>query len=201
MRDQDKTKEELVRELADLRRGAARLKAENARLKKPDTVPPKSAGLRKRKQEPASPDEPDLRKLYEDSKKREEISRSLFNASPDPMVVYDIHGVPTFINKAFTRVFGWTFDEIQGKKIDFVPPENHAETQAMIAMGLRGEYLSDIETKRSTKDGRIVDVSVSGAVFSTSREDLSEEWSASVISRFENRLRKRYASPKKSTAP
>ncbi len=165
MRDQDKTKEELLRDVAELRRGSARLKAEITRLKTPDPGPAKGAAGRKRTPKPATPAKPDFRKLYEDAKRREEISRSLFNASPDPMVVYDIQGVPTFINNAFTRVFGWTFDEIRGKRIDFVPSEYQAETQAMIAMGLRGEYLSDIETKRSTKDGRIVDVSVSGAFF------------------------------------
>lgn len=91
--------------------------------------------------------------------------RTFMEATPDPMVVYDTEGKVTYLNPAFTRVFGWALDELQGKQIDFVPAENLPETREMVEKLIRGEDFSQVETRRYTKDGRTINVSLSGAAF------------------------------------
>ena len=48
----------------------------------------------------------------------EEKYRTVLEACPDPVVVYDMEGKGTYVNPAFTRVFGWTLEEFLGKKLD-----------------------------------------------------------------------------------
>ena len=64
------------------------------------------------------------RTLYEESQRTGEFHRKLLDASPDPVVVYDIEGLPLYLSPAFTRVFGWSLDEVKGRRIEFVPPED-----------------------------------------------------------------------------
>jgi two-component system cell cycle sensor histidine kinase/response regulator CckA len=95
----------------------------------------------------------------------EEKYRTLLEANPDPMVVYDIDGKVVYFNPAFTRVFGWSLGERLGKKMDvFVPEESWPETKKMISRVSAGESFSGIETSRYTKEGKIIPVSISGAV-------------------------------------
>ena len=98
-------------------------------------------------------------------KESRERYRLILEASPDPVVLYDMEGNVIYFNPAFTRVFGWTLDELLGQRIDFVPDEARPETNTMIEMAKRGENFSGIETRRYTKKGDIVDVSVSGAMW------------------------------------
>jgi PAS domain S-box-containing protein len=87
--------------------------------------------------------------------------RTVLQASPDPVVVYDMEGRGIYINPAFTRVFGWTPEELLGKRIDYVPEENWPETQMMIDKVLAGESFTGVESRRYTKEGDILDVSIS----------------------------------------
>ncbi len=105
------------------------------------------------------------RELYEESQRTGEFHRKLLDASPDPVVMYDIEGNPLYVSCAFTRVFGWTLDELKGRPIDFVPPDSRAETMMLVEKVRRGEDFYDFETKRLTKYGKVINVSVSGAVF------------------------------------
>jgi two-component system cell cycle sensor histidine kinase/response regulator CckA len=95
----------------------------------------------------------------------EEKYRTALEANPDPVVVYDIEGKVVYFNPAFTRVFGWSLGERLGKKMDlFVAEENWPETKMMIQRVLAGESFSGIESRRYTKAGKIIPVSISGAV-------------------------------------
>lgn len=110
----------------------------------------------------------EYRQLYLESERTGELYLTLLDSSPDPIVVYDIKGIPVYLNPAFSRVFGWRFEEVKGKRIDFVPPENRLETDDLIAKVVkRGEKFSNHETRRYTKDGRVIDVSISGATYSS----------------------------------
>jgi len=90
---------------------------------------------------------------------------TVLEASPDPVVVYDMEGKGLYINPAFTKVFGWTPGEVLGMKTSYVPDENRPETQMMIDKVLMGEDFSGVESRRYTKEGRIVDVSISAAIY------------------------------------
>jgi PAS domain S-box-containing protein len=69
------------------------------------------------------------RKLAEDMlRESEERHRLLLEVSPDPIVLYDIEGKTSYVNRAFEQTFGWSLDELREKRIDFVPEENWPET-------------------------------------------------------------------------
>ncbi|MBI5443669.1 MAG: PAS domain S-box protein [Deltaproteobacteria bacterium] len=92
--------------------------------------------------------------------------RSVMEAAPDPIVVYDMAGRVTYFNPAFSRVFGWTLEECLGRTLDrFVPEDCWPETRRMIRTTLAGETLSGVETRRRTRWGDIIHVSVSGATY------------------------------------
>jgi len=107
------------------------------------------------------------RKRIEDAlKQSEEKYRIVLEANPDPVVVYDMEGKVTYFNMAFTNVFGWTLEECFGKSMDvFVPMDAWPKTRMMINKVLSGENFSGIETRRYTKEGNIIPVSISGAIY------------------------------------
>ena len=91
--------------------------------------------------------------------------RSLLESSPDPIVVYDMDGTATYVNPAFERTFGWSREQLLGRRIDFVPPENLPETRAAIRSMLDGETIQLFETRQRTRDGRILDVQISSTLY------------------------------------
>jgi PAS domain S-box-containing protein len=114
------------------------------------------------------------RKRAEDAlRESEERHRMLLEASPDPIAVYDLEGKVTYVSPAFVETFGWSSQELLGKHIEFVPEENWPETRAAIARMLRGERIQSFETRRSTKDGRILDIQLSSSVFHDRDDNLA----------------------------
>jgi len=104
------------------------------------------------------------RQMEEALRTGEEKYRSVLEAGPDPMVVYDMEGRVVYFNHAFTEVFGWSLKERAGKKLDdFVPEEAWPETRAMIQKVLSGERFLGVKTLRLTKDGKKIPVAISGA--------------------------------------
>ena len=78
----------------------------------------------------------------------EEKYRTVLEGNPDPVVVYDMQGKVSYLNPAFTSVFGWVLEERLGKKMDvFVPEEAWPETKMMIEKVLAGEMFSNIENQ------------------------------------------------------
>ncbi|MFQ5612121.1 MAG: PAS domain S-box protein [Anaerolineae bacterium] len=91
--------------------------------------------------------------------------RLLLGSSPDSIVIYDLEGKTAYVNPAFTQTFGWTPAEVLSRRLDFIPEEKQAELQQVIERALRDGVAPAFETKRLTKSGEKLDVSVSGAVF------------------------------------
>jgi PAS domain S-box-containing protein len=61
--------------------------------------------------------------------------------------------------------FGWTLKELEGKRIPFVPDSEKERTRAGIKKLFAEKALHGFETRRTTKDGRILDIVVDGAIF------------------------------------
>ena len=95
----------------------------------------------------------------------EERYRSLLESSPDPVVVYDMQGYATYVNPAFEQTFGFSREELLGKKIDFVPADSWPETEAAIKSMLKGEKIHLFETRRLTKSRQILDVQLSSTIY------------------------------------
>ncbi len=92
--------------------------------------------------------------------------KALVDFLPYPLVLFNLDGTVDYINPAFTEVFGWTLDELQGKRIPYVPPGLEKETQEKIKQLLSEKSILRYETKRLTKDGRVLDVVMRGAILS-----------------------------------
>ncbi len=104
------------------------------------------------------------RNLFEQARKQEELYLSFLNCSADPIVVYDMEGRVQFLNPAHTRLFGWTLEEVRGKHLNTLPEEDRAQTCRIISdIVNQGDVHQSYDTQRITKNGRLVDVSVSGA--------------------------------------
>ena len=92
-----------------------------------------------------------------------ELYKALLYSSPDAIVIYDLQGNVLFTNSIFTKIFGYTFEDLKGKRIPFVPEEEIEPSMEIIKKVLNGEVYHAFETKRYTKDGKIVDISISGS--------------------------------------
>ena len=102
--------------------------------------------------------------LYEKSKKAEALYRSLLDSSADAIITYDLEGKARFISPAFTRIFGWTREEVEGKRIPFLPESERQQTMNIIHGLLEhGTPCHAFRTKRTTKDGRLLDISISAS--------------------------------------
>jgi PAS domain S-box-containing protein len=103
-----------------------------------------------------------------DSEKR---YRTLLDFAPYPIVVYSLEGKVLYLNPAFSEVFGWSMSELEGRMIPFIPPGMEHETSREIQQLFENRVLLREETKRLTKDGRILDVILRAAVFSLSQAE------------------------------
>ena len=104
------------------------------------------------------------KRLYQESIRAQEIYRSLLNSCADAIVIYDTEGRARYVSDAFTTMFGWTMVDVEGKQITYVPESEREVTMARVEEDLcEGIAGSGFETNRLTKDGRILDVSISAS--------------------------------------
>jgi len=89
--------------------------------------------------------------------------RRLLEAIPDAVVVYDMQGNVLYVNAVFVATYGWRREELIGRNIDFVPPEELGRTRQALDRTIGGEKVS-FETRRLTKDGRLLDSQISSAL-------------------------------------
>lgn len=112
-----------------------------------------------------------VRKKIENAlKESEERHRILLESAPDPIAVLDTENRVVYLNTAFARVFGWSIDDCIGMKIDFVSKTKESDFDEVLYQISCGEPFSGIETCRLTRQGEIVDVSISGACFYDTRK-------------------------------
>jgi PAS domain S-box-containing protein len=97
--------------------------------------------------------------------------RTLLDFVPYPIVVFNLNGCVSYLNPAFTEIFGWTFEELAGKRIPYVPPELQQETNENIKKLLEEKIIQRHESRRLTKDGRVLDVIIRGAVYQESTDE------------------------------
>src|SRR5882762_10304444 len=82
-------------------------------------------------------------------------------SSDDVIVSKTLDGIITSWNPAAERTFGWTAAEAVGQPITLiVPDDRRAEEDDVLARIRRGERVDHFETVRRTRDGRLVDMSI-----------------------------------------
>jgi PAS domain S-box-containing protein len=103
--------------------------------------------------------------LSETSRRAEQRYRAFLNFLPDPVFVFNLDSTVSYLNPAFEKVFGWSLEELKGKIIPFVPEESRAQTREGLARLYREKVIHNFETRRLTKDGRLLDIVIDGAIF------------------------------------
>src|SRR5262245_66693818 len=82
--------------------------------------------------------------------------------SNDPIIGKDIDGIITSWNPAAARLYEYTADEAIGQSIRIIiPKDRDHEEDETLARIRHGEQISNLETVRVTKDGRLIEVSLS----------------------------------------
>ena len=106
--------------------------------------------------------------LYDESSKALEIYRSFLLSSADAIILYDMEGKAQYINRAFTEIFSWTEEEVLEEQVPFLPESEREKELAIISdVVTNGTPCHNHITKRLTKDGRLLDVSISASRFQT----------------------------------
>lgn len=86
--------------------------------------------------------------------------KTFVNFAPYPLIVFTPDGRVSYLNAAFTTVFGWSLEEAKGKDLSHFPQEWEVETAEEIGRVLELRVALRQETRRRTKDGRILDLVV-----------------------------------------
>ncbi len=103
--------------------------------------------------------------LSHQSQQAEQRYRAFLKFLPIPVFVFNMDNTVSYLNPAFESVFGWTLDELEGKKIPFVPENSKEQTLQGIRSLHKNKVIRGFETRRLTKDGRLLDIIVDGAIF------------------------------------
>lgn len=135
MEDSEKTKEQLIHELAKLGQQITKLKESEIKHKKAE----------------------------KDLKKSQQEFASLFRNSPEALVYLDEKSNILDINSQFAELFGFTLEEIKGRNINdgmIHPQDKMGEAKDLYQKSLSGSYYN-YESMRKKKDGFLFPVIIS----------------------------------------
>jgi len=86
---------------------------------------------------------------------------AIVESSDDAIISKDLEGIITSWNQAATRILGYTSDEIVGRSVLTLIPENLQSDEPVILSRIRaGERIEHFDTIRRTKSGQLLDVSL-----------------------------------------
>ena len=86
---------------------------------------------------------------------------AIVESSTDAILSKDLNGVITSWNRGAQLLFGYTAEEAVGQPVTLlIPVDRHDEEPFILARIRRGESVDHYETIRQTKDGRLIDISL-----------------------------------------
>jgi len=117
---------------------------------------------------------------------------AIVESSDDAIISETFDGTITSWNPAAQRMFGYTADEAIGKSTHIIiPADRHAEEDYVLERIRRGQKVDHFETIRQTKDGRLLEISLTvspildgfGNVVGASKilRDTSGRWSLNAL--------------------
>ncbi len=147
MKDENKTKKQLITELIELRQQVA------GQIDITDRLSTEQAGKQA---------EEDLKATNQQLlEQTQELSRmaTVVMDSNDAVLIQDLEGNISAWNAGATKMYGYSAQEaIKMNVADLVPIAYKAEALDFIVSLKKGELVESLETKRETKDGKLVDV-------------------------------------------
>src|SRR5262249_6332331 len=86
---------------------------------------------------------------------------AIIESADDAVISKTLDGIITSWNQGAQRIFGYTADEVIGKPVTILIPADHEDEEPAILARLRaGKQIEHYETVRVTKDGKLVDISL-----------------------------------------
>lgn len=86
---------------------------------------------------------------------------AIVESSDDAIIGKDLNSTITSWNKGAEKIFGYTASEMLGTSImRLIPPERQEEERKFLDKIKQGQSIDHFDTLRLTKDGRLIDVSV-----------------------------------------
>lgn len=116
------------------------------------------------KQEETGKKEKSSTQLYKESRLAQKRLNAMLTFLPDPVFVFTLDNTVEYINPAFEKVFGWTLNEVKGKNIRFIPDHLIGQAKQGMKSLYKNRSVYDFETRRYTKDGRILDIVINGSI-------------------------------------
>ena len=111
----------------------------------------------------------------------EERYRSLISCAIDAIVTFDEFGMITSWNEAAENIFGYKLDEVLGKPLSLLVPDELREEQDTIVVSLnQKKQTGQIHTLRKSKTGDLIPVAIS---FSPMKDKHGKELGVSAIIR------------------
>jgi PAS domain S-box-containing protein len=89
--------------------------------------------------------------------------RAIIDSSPVAIISINTEGKVQSWNPAATHMFGWTQTEVLDRPLPFVPGERAGDFQGFLARTLAGSPVTNVESRRSRRDGTPIEVSISTA--------------------------------------
>ncbi|WP_413309848.1 PAS domain S-box protein [Bacillus sp. 1P10SD] len=86
---------------------------------------------------------------------------SFFNSTVDAINITTVDSEVLYVNPAFEKMYGWTRDELIGRKLPIIPARLREEEDRMRVSLLHGKVVQNWETQFVRKDGSFLDVNVS----------------------------------------
>jgi PAS domain S-box-containing protein len=106
--------------------------------------------------------QPRNERLLQSDVDEDQLYAAVVQSVSDAIITKTLDGRITGWNRAAERLFGFSAAEAIGQSIGIiVPPECRDEIERLLERSAKGEYVDHYETIRRTKDGRILDVSLS----------------------------------------
>ncbi len=98
---------------------------------------------------------------FKQSEEKSAILNAIIESTDDAIVSKDLNSIITSWNISAERIFGFTAEEMIGQSIlTLIPPDRHQEEIMILSQLKKGQRVDHFETKRMTKKGKLIDVSL-----------------------------------------
>lgn len=98
---------------------------------------------------------------YRLAEERSSVLAAIVDSSDDAIISKDLNSIITSWNPSAERIFGYQANEMIGKSIlTLIPTDRHNEETMILGKLKGGERVDHFETKRLTKSGVLIDVSL-----------------------------------------
>ena len=106
----------------------------------------------------------DLEKTKKELLIQKTYFEKLFNSAPEAIALHNNEDLIVDVNEEFTRIFGYTREEVKGKPInDIVATKEFLKEAEQVSKTVMSGKKVELDTKRKKKDGSLIDVSILGA--------------------------------------